>query len=404
MTLFTADPRWSRNRAQARIAATMRLTMGAPTLNGSDRSPGVRAAALLLMDSAALLALFGLLTVPPALAQGRPPSPVRFTEAREHPVQRAIRLPGSVESRTAGLVASEVEGLVIELPAREGRTVRGGQPLARLRTTGRELRLSAATAQLKEAESRARLAERNLERARELFDSKVVSQQQLDDSFYEFNAWQGRVESLTAEIQTIKLAIDRSTIRAPFAGTIVSERTEIGEWIALGDPVMEIVALDELEVRVDVPERYFRNLKANGEAAVTFDSLPDVEVNGRITAIIPRADPQARTFPVKVRIANREGRIGVGMLAQVSLQAGESYQATVVPKDAVIRQGTEQVVFLINGDATVERASVATGAGVGAWVVVEGPVKAGQKVVTRGNERLQPGQTVRGEPLEYALP
>jgi multidrug efflux pump subunit AcrA (membrane-fusion protein) len=92
------------------------------------------------------------------------------------------------------------------------------------------------------------------------------------------------------------------------------------------------------------------------------------------------------------------------MLAEVSLPVGEAYRATVVPKDAVVANGPGRFVFLLNGDGSVEQKSVRTGAGVGSWIVVEEGVQAGQKVVTRGNERLFPGQKVAGEPLEYALP
>ncbi len=351
-----------------------------------------------------LLSACGLASAHPVAAQGPPPSPVRYTEAREHPVRRIIQLPGSVESRTLSLVAGEVEGLVAELPAREGDTVRQGQPLARLRTTRLELRLRASTGQHQEAESRLRQAERNLERMRGLFDSRIASQQQLDDAESERDAWQGKVDQLSAEIDRIRHDIERSTILAPFAGTVVAERTEVGEWLAVGAPVVEIISLDEMEVRVDVPERYYRSLSPGATATVTFDSLPGAPIAGRVTAIIPRADPRSRTFPVKVRIRNRDGRIGAGMLAQVSLPAGESHRAVVVPKDAVVTEGPERFVFLINGEQMVDRVPVETGAGVGDWIAVRGEVKAGQKVITRGNERLRPGQPVRGEPLEYALP
>ncbi|MBI1950116.1 MAG: efflux RND transporter periplasmic adaptor subunit [Acidobacteria bacterium] len=335
---------------------------------------------------------------------GPPASPVRYTEAREAPVRRVIQLPGSVESRTSSLVATEVEGLVEELAAREGDVVRLGQPLARLRTTSLELRLRASEAEHKEAKSRHRQAERNLARLQELFDSKIASQSQYDDAQSEHDAWEGKVERLAAEIERIRHDLERSTIVAPFAGTVVAKRTDVGEWLDVGAPVLEMISLHELEVKVDVPERHFSSLNPGATATVTFDALPGLSVSGRISAIIPRADPQARTFPVKVRIGNRDGRIGVGMLAQVSLPAGESYRATVVPKDAVIRQGAEQIVFTINGSGAVERAAVTTGAGLGEWIVVEGPVRPGTKVVTRGNERLQPGQPVRADPLEYRLP
>ena len=345
-----------------------------------------------------------LLAVVSAAAQGQRASPVRYTEAREQSVRRTIVLPGSVESRVESVVAAEVSALVVELVAREGDTVEKGAPLVRLRTTTFEIRQQAAEAQHKEAEARMKLAERNLERARELFASKVISQQQLDDATYEFTAWQGRVEQLQASITGIKLDIARCTIRAPFAGVVTRERTEVGEWLGEGDPVMEMVSLDELEVRIEVPERYFRLLHVGGRATVSFESLPGLEVAGSISALIPRADPQARTFPVKVRVPNREGRIGVGMLAQVTFAGGESYRATLVPKDAVILRGPQQFVYLLNGDNTVSMVTVETGTGVGAWIAVEGGIKPGQKVVTRGNERLQPGQLVQGQPLDYPLP
>lgn len=333
-----------------------------------------------------------------------PAVPVRYTVAREHPVRRAIQLPGTVESRTRSLIASEVPGLVTVLKVREGDGVRKGQTLLKLRTTPLELQLKAAQAQLKEAESRQSLAERSLGRARELFDSQAFSQQQLDESFYEFNAWQGRVETLQAQIAQIEFDVERSTIRAPFDGVIVARHTDVGEWRGEGDPVLEILSLTALEVNVEVPERYFGSLKLGENVAITFDALPDLLVDGDVRAIIPLADPQARTFPVKIRMPDADRRVGVGMLAEVSLPVGESYRATVVPKDAVVSQGPGRAVYLLNGGDVASLVPVRTGAGVGPWIVIEGNVRAGQKVITRGNERLRPDQPVLAEPLEYPEP
>ncbi len=337
-------------------------------------------------------------------AQEIPPGPVRYTEAREHPVQRTISLTGSVESSTVSLVASEVEGIVIQVHAREGDMVRKGEPLARLRKTSMELRRNASAAQLKEAEARLKLAERSLERSQDLFESKVLSQQELDDAFFETTAWQGRVEQLMAEIARIDHDLERCTIRAPFAGSVLEEHTEVGEWIAVGEAVVELASMSDLEIRVEVPERYFRSLREGSAAKVTFESVPGYEVAGIVDTIIPRADPQARTFPLKVALQHTNGTIGVGMLAQVSMPAAETYRAIVVPKDAIVGDGTNQHVFRIGSDATVQRVPVQTGEGLGDWIVIRSDIKAGQQVVTRGNERLFPGQPVAGEPLEYELP
>lgn len=352
--------------------------------------------------SLGLLSLAGLLAI--VSAQQMPPSPVSYTEAKEYPLQRSVQLPGSVEALRVSTVASEVAGLVVEFSAREGAAVGKGQPLARLRRENHQLSLTSAQAQLKEDEARHKLAERNLERTRELFSTKDVSQKQLDDAQFELNAWQGRVEKQSAEIAKIKDDLERHTIGAPFSGVVVREFTELGQWVAEGGPVVELMGLDEMDVVAEVPERYFSSLKPRARTQVVFEALSGLRVEGRVSAIIPRADPQARTFRAKIRIPNPGGRIGAGMLAQISLPEGDPYRAVVVPKDAVITRGPQKLVYLMNGNNTITEVPVQLGTGVGAWVEVQGSVQAGQKVVTRGNERLMNGQPVKGQPLEVRLP
>ena len=337
-------------------------------------------------------------------AQGLGPSPIRYTEAREYTVRGQIRLPGSVRSPTVSTVAGEVEGLVVELGVREGDAVEKGQLLARLRTVNLELRRDASQSELKEAEARRKLAERNLERAQELFDAKVFSQQEMDDAFYEFSAWQGRLDRLRAEIERILDDITRCTIHAPFDGVVTDKHTELGQWLAVGDPVIELMAVDDLRVLVQVPERYYRGLRVGSRVSVEFEAIGGRKRLGTVTAIIPRADAQARTFPVKLKFPNPGGKVAAGMLAQVSFSGGTAYRATIVPKDAVVSQNPHQVIYIIKDDGTVDPIRVQTGAGVGSWIEVTGNVRPGRRVVTRGNERLMPGQAVRGEAIEYKLP
>jgi RND family efflux transporter MFP subunit len=264
--------------------------------------------------------------------------------------------------------------------------------------------LASAQAQLREDEARYNLAERNLERTRELFSTKDVSQKQLDDSQFELNAWQGRLERQKAEIAKIKDELERLTIVAPFSGVVVREFTELGQWLAEGGPVVELMAMDELEVAVDVPERYYGSIKPRAQTAVSFEALGGMQVTGRVIAIIPRADPQARTFKMKVRISNSSGRIGVGMLAQLRLPEGTAHKATIVPKDAVVAKGSQKFVYVMDDNHIITELPIQTGSGVGAWIEVLGALKAGEKVVTRGNERLMPGQPVQGVALEVPLP
>ena len=350
-----------------------------------------------------------LIIVASLCAQQMPPSPVGFTEARQQRVEGELALPGTVESNVVSLVASEIGGLVVEYPVKQGDQVKQGQLLARLNKRATELDIVAIEARLREAEARQKLAERNHERSKELFDSKVFSQQQLDDTFFESSAWQGTIDNLKAEMERLRYDVERSVIVAPFDGVVITKHTEVGQWLGVGDEVLELLSLEQLEIRVDTPERYYPSVRLGAPARISFEAMPDRNFSGTINAIIPQADEQARTFPIKIRFASNSAKIGVGMLAQVRLpgvspgQRG-SRTATIVPKDAIVRQGPQLLVWLINDEGGVQPAPVQTGTGLGDWIEVNGPVTPGAKVVTRGNERLRPGQEVRGEPIEYKLP
>ena len=333
-----------------------------------------------------------------------PPSPVRYTEARQETIATAVVLPGTVQSRMSSVVASEVAGLVVELAAREGDRVRRGQPVAKLRRQNLELRLEESRAALKEAAARLQLAQRSLERSRELFESGVVSQQQLDDAASEAEAWQGRVAQNEAQIAQLEDDMTRAHIPAPFTGVVVAEHVDVGEWLDVGGAVVEMVATDELEVVTALPERYFHAVHVGMGAVVTFEAVPGLRVEGQVSSIVPRADGQARSFPVKVLIANPEGRIADGMLARLALAAGREQPTTMVPKDAIVRGGGSPVVFVIDDDDTVRQVAVTPGVASDEWIAVEGAVAPGTRVVVRGNERLMPGQKVVPQPLEAAGP
>jgi len=368
---------------------------------------GVLAACVAAAWTAGLLVV-GLAAPRAAYAQADAgPVPVGVTAAREAPVRPTVSLTGTVISRTNALIASEVAGLVVALEARDGDTVARGAPIVRLRRKRLELALDAAHATLREAEARRDLAQRSRARNRELFESGVISRQNLDNAISEADAWQGRVDQARAEIARLEDDLERSVVRAPFTGVVVAEHCQVGTWLAVGAPVVEMLDLALLEVVVEVPERHYAETRIGARPQITFAALPELVTTGRVTARIPRADPQARTFPVKIRIDNPGGQIGVGMLATVALPAGVARAAILVPKDAVIRRGDQRLVFVVQtsdeGTPVARLLPVTLGASAGAWVAVHG-IEAGASIITRGNERLRSDTPVAPEPVEYSPP
>ena len=241
------------------------------------------------------------LIVRPLQGQAPPAASVRHTEVQRREVGRTLALTGSVESRRISVVASEVEGVVQTLVAREGDRVKEGQPLVELRRTNLELRLEAVRGQLQEAEARQRLARTSLDRSRGLFDEQIISQQQLDDAASEFDAWQGRVAQLRAEAARLQDDLARTTVRAPFYGVVVRELVAEGEWLGSGGAVAELLDYRDLEVTVEVPERSFAGLRIGSSVRVVIASLGQLEVAGVVRAVVPRADARVLTHSISVR-------------------------------------------------------------------------------------------------------
>lgn len=349
--------------------------------------------------------LLVLTLVPPAAAQeGLPPAMVRYTQAREGTAQATLTLTGTVESRSSSVVAASVAGVVASLGAREGDSVRKGGVLVQLDQAPILLRLEAARGQLEEAEARLRLAEANRTRVQGLYEEQIVSRQQLDDAESEFEAWAGRRSQLEADVRRYELELDKSVIRAPFSGVVVQERTAVGEWLVVGEAAVEMVDPSALEVTVEVPERSYSGVARGTHVTLRFQALPGMTVTGKVRAVVPQADRRSRAFPVKITVENPHGRIGVGMLAEVELAIGSGEQRVMVPKDAVVPGEGGAIVFVIDGEERAQRVIVKTGEARGEWIGIEGDIEPGDRVVTRGNERLQTGQQVVGESLEYGDP
>jgi membrane fusion protein (multidrug efflux system) len=333
-------------------------------------------------------------------------APVSYTEARQHTMRPSLKLPGTIQSRHRSIIGSETEGIVVAMYVREGESVSQGAPIAQLRTDSLQQLLKAAGSALDATRAARELAKRSLDRARPLFDKESMSEQQVDELESELLRWQADEQRLKAEIARIELTIEHSHIRAPFDGVIVARLTDIGEWRDAGDPVVELISINDLEIDVAVPVVYFDDLNADEPAAVSFPSISEERFEMDVTAVVPVANSNARTFIVKLRLANdpEQPRVAVGMLANVWLSIGQSRSAIIVPKDAIVRRQQERLLVLISEGNLARFLTVQTGNSIGDWIEVHNGVSAGDRVVVRGNERLEPDTLVDPKVLDYPLP
>jgi RND family efflux transporter MFP subunit len=208
-----------------------------------------------------------------------------------------------------------------------------------------------------------------------------------------------------AETERLKDMLAKHTIISRFAGYVTAEHTEVGQWVRQGDPVADVAALDEVEVVAQVVEQYVPHIRVGMTVSVEIPALPQQLFSGVVSAIVPQADVQARTFPVKVRVKNQlvedEPLIKSGMYARVMLPTGDKQKATLVSKDALVLGGPQPVVYVVDAagpeakQGKVHPVPVQLGVAQGSMIQVRGGVQPGQLIVVQGNERLRPGQDVQ---------
>lgn len=326
-----------------------------------------------------------------------PPALVVTETVTEDRVRPPLTLVGTSEPRRLADVAAQTEGLVEALDARKGDTVSRGDVLVRLRTLPVRLQLQETRARLAETEARIGKSRGDLRRARQLFEQKFISEEELEARRTDLSALEKQAEQFQASVRIMEDRLARMTVRAPFSGQVVEEKTEIGQWLDEGDPVVQLADLDAVHVMVQVPERHISEIGRGTPAEVTFEALPGRSFPGEVSAVVPQADPASRTFPVEIAIDNPQGKILAGMLARATFHLGTPQTVLMIPKDALIPQpqGGGRIFKVTEGQAKQVSVDI-LGAYGDRYAVkgVDGNLAPGDRVVVRGNERLRSGQPV----------
>ncbi|HBS28446.1 MAG TPA: hypothetical protein DEB06_03115, partial [Phycisphaerales bacterium] len=357
--------------------------------------------------AAALGGVLGAGGVSSAQPGGGPlPANVRVEAVRGETVDRLREVTGELRAVRLARVASEEAGLVVELTAEAGDRVEEGQVIARLRDElkrfeleRREAEERSAAAQVVEREAQVEKAERDLKRLSDLQRQQGASETEVDDARTrvkeaEARLAQARADALSAlaESRTARQRLSDMQIRAPFAGSVVAKAAEVGAWVREGDTVVELVQFDTVDAYIDVPERFVRTLtpgKTGVEVRLPALGLSRVE---KVDTIVASGDRLARTFPVRVRMANADGVLRPGMSVVALVPTGEPMEAMTISKDAVLRSDAGPFVYFDAGGVAAI-APVETVFASGERYVIRSPVlKPGMTVIVEGNERVFPGQ------------
>lgn len=351
---------------------------------------------------------------------GPPPVNVVVDAVRAEQLVQRRAVTGEIRSRLISALASQVEGLMIELNVEEGDVVAKGTVVARLDDVRAKIAFDRAMADvdyaqavMMEREAELEIARRDFGRLEELERLGSSGVSQLDEARTLVAAREALMAQAKAEMVAAKgdlrlreRELQDMTIIAPFSGRVVSKQSEVGQWVGLGDEIVTIVSLSELEARVDIPEDVYAAVletkKLGGRIEISLPALNgynDGRVFGEIIAILPNADSLSRLFAVRIGVEARDedgkSLLRPGMSLSAWVPTGTPGEFLTVSKDAIVRTATGEVVFWVN-DGVSAVAQVTRLFAVGDRVAVRSRgLKDGMLVVVEGNERMSPGSGLK---------
>jgi membrane fusion protein (multidrug efflux system) len=269
-----------------------------------------------------------------------------------------------------------------------------GQVVLEIDPERRRLDLDAASARLVQARANYKQVKSQTERIRKLRTEKVASQQQLEEAETELQLAASRVAAERAELGVSERALADASVTAPFAGLIARRSVQLGEFVQPGKALVELVALDPLEVVFSLTELDTERVQVGQGLEVSVGALPDRTFEGRVRFVAPTVDPATRTLRIKAEIANTDGLLRPGLFARVDLGIAPRSGVVMVPEEALIQRSEGAALFKLDAENRVERVFVSTGAHDAGRVEVRGDVAPGDRVVRRGHGGLADGAVV----------
>lgn len=319
----------------------------------------------------------------------QPPETVSSVVVREEKWQSTFTAIGSIAAVQGVTVTPELAGTITEIGFEAGAVVNKGDLLVRLDT-------SSEAAQLRALEAQVELARVNLERERTLRSQQMVSQSDLDTA-------EATLKQNQANADAVKAAIDKKTIRAPFAGRLGIRLVNLGQYLDTGKPIVSLQSLAPVYVDFSLPQQELARLQIGMRVRLSTDAYPGRTFEGALTTISPDLDQPTRSVSLQATLENPERLLRPGMFAQVEVLLPEEKNEVVIPITAVLSAPFGDSVYVIEPKAAaaggkeeleVRQQFVRTGRTRGDFIAVESGLKPGARIVSAGLFKLRNGMAV----------
>ncbi len=325
--------------------------------------------------------------------------PVNVGTAEERPIVRTVRVSGTVTSPNAAMLSPSVGGLVAKFNVDAGDRVAAGEVLVELDAELQTLELRRREAELRQIEAALADSRRRLDEAERVRSSNAIAESEIETRRATVERDAAALAAAQAAVQQQRSIVGRLSVKAPFVGVINQRLAAVGEWVNPGDALVELIETDNLRFDFRVPQEYYEEISLQTAVDLASDAAPGFRAEGRIMAVVPVKDAGSRTFLVRVAaVSNNHPAVTPGMSARGILKVDAKRTGVVVSRDALLRYPDgRHVVWIVDGSQeipVVRERPVETGLMFDGLVEIRTGIRAGDIVVTRGNETLQEGQQV----------
>ena len=351
------------------------------------------------------LSALALLAGPAVLAQ-QPPAPVvhvgYVTQAEIAPT---VAVPGTIYSRNDVQVTAGVAGQLL-MVAEPGTVIAAGGAVARIDKAPLLLQRAEQEVLLERAEINVRQLDSQLRRQRELGNSSLVSEFELEQTEASRDLALSDAKLTRVRIDQIDDQIRRADIRAPFTGVVTERLRRVGEDVSRGDVLAQMTDVRNLEVRAFVPLKHLPRTVV-GDSIDVFAT--DRRYQGSIRSLVPTGDVRSQTFEAHIDLPQEASNAWtVGQLVSVGIPIRSGERSLAIPRDALVLRQDGAFVYRVSAGNTAERIRVEIGDSHGELIAVDGPLAEGDRVAVRGAENLRDGADVRillsaGEAAETSL-
>ena len=349
-------------------------------------------------------------------AQADKPIQVQSVRVQKKPVRDFVTsvAAGRVAGKQEATIRAEVAAKVRVVHRTRGDKVRAGEPLIsydadelkeRLRLA--QAAVSIAQAQIKQAEEAAALAQANLKRAERLGEMGAVPQADVENLGGQSHIQQRGVETARAtlsqahaNVDLARTALGKAVVQAPFSGTVIDVKVEVGESTMPGALIAQLADASALHVDAEIDESDLGRVKVGMPADVSFDAFPGERIRGKLTQIAPsvaRDQRGGRSVAIDVELPI-DPRLLIGMSADVDIIVAVREAALAVPPNAVLGRGAARAVYVVSGGVAKKRAIEI---GIATWEAVEvtkGLAENDEVVSTLAAQRLADGVRVLTTP------